>query len=663
MLEYSPGDVQEAWVTFTTAGTILKGKVDKSIAESWLRSKGIDPGGSRRHQLPRRMLQARLARSLALLAIARPVMQDISDLEGQDFVFLADREGYILEVAGGDSRHNELAGVCFAESDIGSNAVGTALAGGAPCMVRGFEHYASLYHRYHGAGVPLHDASGEIIGALGAYNVCGPLPSSIMSFLKLGARAIENNLEYKQEQSQMIHVYHNTCSSIIDFFQDGVFVVDAQDKIINVNLSALAILGYPSRDMLIGEFLGNLVDGNSSVVSRLLSSNPNEFVRDFSLKGAESVIPCALIRRRITRNPDGTQQTILGFVPASDHYKSAEGYTYAATFGDDTSSLHSMAGHSEKGTDIKKLILKAARVSSNVLIEGESGTGKELAARAIHEESGREGPFVAINCGAIPKELLQSELFGYEEGAFTGARRGGGIGKLEQGDGGTVFLDEIGEMPFDMQVNLLRFLQDRMITRIGGSKPHKVDVRIIAATNRRLKAEVNAGRFREDLFYRLNVISIEMPPLRERKLDIPPITRHFIQTLCRQFNREIMGISDAAMEHLRAYDWPGNVRELHNVIENAVVFTDGPLITEAILPAYIKEKHPPGSETAPAPPGIQPQREGKPAGNWSRHGAWDRELLLQMLEEFGGNISQVARELGVARSTVYRKLKQLNIEV
>lgn len=683
MRDYSPDDVQEAWEKFIAVGTILPGKVDKGIAESWLRSRGVDPERGHRHQLPNRMLQARLARNLALISVARLVMQDISELEGQDFVLLADRDGYILEVSG-DPHYQEMLGTRFTESDVGTNAVGTTLATGNASIVRGAEHYARYYHRIQGAAIPIHGLQNEIAGVLGAFSVSGSLPENIMQFLKLGVRIIENQIQYKSEQSQMIHVYHNTCSSIIDFFQDGVFVVDAQHNIINVNESALRILGYSSRDRLIGEFLGNVVSGDGSLLARLLSSNPNEFISRFTLKGEEGEVPCAMVRRRITRNPDGTQQTVLGFVPVADDRASAEGYNFAATYGDDTSSLPNLAGHSEKWNEIKKLILKAARVSSNVLIEGESGTGKELVARAIHDESGLSGPFIAINCGAIPKELLQSELFGYEEGAFTGARKGGGIGLLEQGDGGTVFLDEIGEMPFDMQVNLLRFLQDKMITRIGGSAPRKVEVRIIAATNRRLKLEVSAGRFREDLFYRLNVIGIEMPPLRERKLDIPPITRHFILTLCRQFKRDVLGISDAAMQLLCQYDWPGNARELRNVIENAVVFTDGTLITEETLPSYIKERQPlplsipdrpssgslnPG-DAAPELPALQVYRgeavsfrEGAVRFNRRQNAESEREDIIRFLNEYGGNISQVARAMGTARSTIYRKLKAYKIEL
>jgi transcriptional regulator with PAS, ATPase and Fis domain len=432
------------------------------------------------------------------------------------------------------------------------------------------------------------------------------------------------------------------------------------------------MLGISDRESLIGEYLGNLLADDSGVLANLLSSNPNEFVSKFSLKGVNGIIPCSLVRRSITKNPDGSQQTVLGFVAEGEGLGLEKHYVFSGAYGDDITSINNLIGHSEKWNEIKKLVMRAARVSSSVLIEGESGTGKELVARAIYEGSGLSGPFIAINCGAIPKELLQSELFGYEEGSFTGARKGGCIGKLEMGDGGTVFLDEIGEMPFDMQVNLLRFLQDKMITRIGSSVPKKVEVRIIASTNRKLKNEVNMGRFREDLYYRLNVIGIELPPLRDRQLDIPPITRFFIQNICRQFKRDIVGISDAAMHLLCAYRWPGNVRELRNVIENAIVFTEGNLITEDLLPSSLRENKSSRPASLPYKETMEPVLPGEnmhgltieEARKWNQKSSAEAECneILRLLDEFSGNVSHVARNMGISRNTIYRKMKIYKIE-
>lgn len=663
-------EIKQAWIVFLETGQIDEDKIRPVIAASWLRSRGIDPYSKHRHHLPNRILQTRLADEVHLISLARPVMQAIGEIEGQDFVVLADLDGYIVDVAG-DMKYYHLLGQRFTEEDIGTNAIGSALVEDRPMEVRGAEHYCAANHTAYGAAVPIHNLNARIIGVLAVYNDSTPLPSAVKPALKLGVKVIENQINYKSELSEVTHIYHNTCSSIIDYFHDGFLVIDAQENIININQSALKMMGITDRESLIGHFIGSILAEDRTVINKLLSSNPNEFINKFSLKGSQAVIPCSLVRRRITKNPDGSQQTVLGFVPEGEMAEMEKQPVLSAVLGSESSVLAGLVGHSEKWNEIKKLCMRAAQVSSSVLIEGESGTGKELVARAIHDESGLQGPFVAINCGAIPKELLQSELFGYEEGSFTGARKGGGIGKLELGDGGTVFLDEIGEMPFDMQVNLLRFLQDKMITRIGGSTPKKVEVRIIAATNRKLKDEVQLGRFREDLYYRLNVINISLPPLRERRLDIPPITRHFIQTLCRQFNREILSISDAAMNILCNYDWPGNVRELRNVIENVIVFTEGTIISEDNLPSYLKK----GSIQAgyAAEPAISPPAE--PAGmggitieaarNYTRRASAENERseIIRLLDEYKGNISEVARHMGLSRNTIYRKIKSYKIDI
>lgn len=669
MKDKSNTDVYTAWQALINEKTVVDDRVRTEIVQSWLRSRVVDPFSKHRHQLPNRLLQSKLAENVHLISLARPVIRELSEIEGLDFAALTDPDAYIVDIAG-KSQYYELLGLRFQEQDVGTNAIGTALVLNRPFEVKASEHYRQVYHTASGAAVPVHNRE-SIVGVLAAYCMSGPLPAGIIQALKLGVKVIENQFQYKAEQSQITHIYHNTCSSIIDFFHDGFFVVDAQDNLINVNQSCCQMLGVADRESLIGEYLGNLLADDGSVLANLLSSDPNQFVSKFSLKGPAGIIPCSLVRRRITRNPDGSQQTVLGFVVEGKDVDTLKQSAFSGAYGEDESSVNNLIGHSERWLEIKKLVLRAARVSSSVLIEGESGTGKELVARAIHEESRLRGPFVAINCGAIPKELLQSELFGYEEGAFTGARKGGGIGKLELGDGGTVFLDEIGEMPFDMQVNLLRFLQDKMVTRIGSSVSKKVDVRIIAATNRRLKNEVNMGRFREDLYYRLNVISIELPPLRERELDIPPITRYFIQTICRQFKRDVVSISDAAMHVLCAYRWPGNVRELRNVIENAIVFTESNMITEDLLPSYLREDLSahllplPESRDAGEAPGQELHGltiEEARKRNQKTTAQQERNEILQLLGQYGGNVSQVARHMGISRNTVYRKMKNYKIE-
>lgn len=654
-------ELKQAWRVFIQEGVLEEEKVRPEIAASWQRSHGVDPFSRKRHRLPSRILQTRMAEEVQLISLARPVIQAMREIKGQDFVVLADQDGYIVEVAG-DMKYYDLLGQRFTEGDSGTNAIGTALVENKAVEVRGAEHYCDADQLAYGAAIPIHNLCQEIIGVLAVYNDSNPLPNGVLTALKLGVKVIENQINYKSEISKITHIYHNTCSSIIDFFPDGFLVVDAQENIININQSCLQMMGISDREPLIGEFLGNILEDDRAVMDKLLSNNPNEFISKFSLKGTQGIIPCSLVRRRITKNSDGSQQTVLGFVPEDEMAKVDKHPVLSFRGGGDNVAMVGLVGHSEKWNEIKKLCMRTARVSSSVLVEGESGTGKEMVAKAIHDASGLPGPFIAINCGAIPKELLQSELFGYEEGAFTGARKGGNIGKLELGDGGTVLLDEIGEMPFDMQVNLLRFLQDKMITRVGGSTPRKVEVRIIAATNRKLKSEVQSGRFREDLYYRLNVINISLPPLRERKLDIPLITRHFIESLCHQFNRETLGISDVAMNILCEYNWPGNVRELRNVIENVIVFTEGTLITADVLPSYL---HKGASEVAIM---AEPLNSGEltieAARKYNRRALAENERseILRLLDEHRGNITEVARQMGLSRNTIYRKIKSYKVD-
>jgi transcriptional regulator with PAS, ATPase and Fis domain len=299
---------------------------------------------------------------------------------------------------------------------------------------------------------------------------------------------------------------------------------------------------------------------------------------------------------------------------------------------------------------------------SSVLLQGESGTGKEIFAQAIHNRSERcAGPFIAVNCGAIPRELIGSELFGYAEGAFTGAKRGGKPGKFELAGGGTLFLDEIGDMPLEQQVALLRVLQERKVTRIGCDKEIPVDVRVICATNKRLLEEVEKGTFRKDLYYRLNVISITIPPLRERSEDIIALFNYFLEKLdkhCRSF-----AVSLDVIEQIVRYDWPGNVRELQNVVERIVSLTEGRTVTVGNLPREIRDWQPAGTKQV----SESSSADNKIAVTWKSEQRRrlqeenERQEILALLSDHKGNVSLTARTMGISRNTLYRKMKQYAI--
>jgi two-component system response regulator HydG len=307
-------------------------------------------------------------------------------------------------------------------------------------------------------------------------------------------------------------------------------------------------------------------------------------------------------------------------------------------------------GRSPAMVKLLETVAQVAPSEATVLITGESGTGKEMIAGAIHFNSPRkDGPFVKLNCAAITETLLESELFGHEKGAFTGAHKRK-EGRFRQAHGGSIFLDEISEMSLAMQVKLLRVLQDREITRVGGEEVINVDVRLVAATNKDLFQEIEAGLFREDLFYRLNVVTITMPPLRERREDVPLLAKHFLETFCEKNRKKIKGFTPQAMDLLLKYDWPGNVRELMNAVERGVVLANSEYLDEKDLPLALRDESIEG-EAPPeqAIPGDLPLEEVEKAS------------ILKTLELTGGNKSEAARRLGITRRTLHKKLKKYGV--
>ena len=324
---------------------------------------------------------------------------------------------------------------------------------------------------------------------------------------------------------------------------------------------------------------------------------------------------------------------------------------YRLSSNEQASAFDKIIGNSKSIKSVKSKASKIARSNSTILITGESGTGKELFARAIHSASCRaKEPFIAINCGAIPDSLLESELFGYDRGAFTGANREGKPGKFELANKGTVFLDEVGDMPLHLQVKILRVLQEKVIQRVGGTKDIPVDVRIIAATHQNLRELVEKRLFREDLYYRLNVIPIHIPPLRERPDDIPVLIEYLFSKFPKIMGKNILGFTKEALETLKNYTWPGNVRELENAIEYAVNFCPNEeMISQEYLPPWLTDSAAPISDED-----FKQKLEQS-----------EIELLKDALQKMGRSLEakeQIAKKLGISVSTLYRKLRKYNIE-
>jgi nitrogen regulation protein NR(I) len=327
------------------------------------------------------------------------------------------------------------------------------------------------------------------------------------------------------------------------------------------------------------------------------------------------------------------------------------------------SARFGIIGSSPGITELYSILERVADTPTTVLITGESGTGKELVARALHEHSSRKDkPFIKVNCAAIPKELIESELFGYERGAFTGAVASK-PGRFELANGGTLFLDEIGEIPIEMQVKLLRALQESEFERVGGIKTIRVDVRLVAATNRDLKKLIAVGNFREDLFYRLNVVPIRLPALRERTSDIPPLVEHFLGKFNERLRKHVVGVEPAAMELLVQYPWPGNIRELENVVERAVLFCDTQELRTSDLPPEVRGI--PAMANVPLPE-ADLQAALASEGGLKEHvkvamSRLEKELVSRALQQTSGNVTHAARLLKISRKGLQLKMKELGL--
>ena len=345
----------------------------------------------------------------------------------------------------------------------------------------------------------------------------------------------------------------------------------------------------------------------------------------------------------VARAADHKRQRELGRAAAARRPQAAE------------AGPHQLIGESAPMRELLHLIASAAALDITVLVQGESGTGKELIARGIHDASARSGRrFVAVNCGALPHDLVESELFGHAKGAFTGAATAK-AGLFEEAGGGTIFLDEIGDLPLTVQVKLNRVLQEKELRRVGENTPVKVDARVITATHRDLKAEAAAGRFREDLYYRLNVFSIRAPPLRDRREDIPLLAGHFLEKFARVHHRPIAGFEPAALALLSASAWPGNVRELENVVERAVALASGQQITALDLPAELR-----AAPKASPPAAVMVQLPYRDAVDLARDRV-SRDYLVALLIEFGGNVSRAAERAGMERESLHRLLKRHSV--
>ncbi|MCL6634524.1 MAG: sigma 54-interacting transcriptional regulator [Peptococcaceae bacterium] len=478
-----------------------------------------------------------------------------------------------------------------------------------------------------------------------------------------GAVAVFHDITYLQalinelhSENERIKELQETLQTIMELSTDGVVAVNKDYIITMANQSYASLLDKKPAD-LIGR---NIFDcyKNPQFVKAMESGLP-EYGYVMNLNGHE------IVANRVPIKKNGEIVGALGVVAfknVNDLFTMTEKVerlrNVLAFYRDELDRVYKdkfnfdkIVGETEEIRALKETARRVARTNSTVLLRGESGTGKELFAHALHSESLRSrGPFVKVNCAAIPEPLLESELFGYVEGAFTGAKKGGQIGKFELAHFGTIFLDEIGDMAPQMQAKLLRVLQEKTIERLGEGKPRKVDVRVIAATNRDLEELMREKLFREDLYYRLNVVVLPIPPLRERKGDIPSLTNRFIEHFNKQFGLQVKGISSDLTELFMRYHWPGNIRELQNVIERAFNVIDGDLITKKHLPLYLQEQV------------ADRAREAVAHGLPHVIEKIEKEAIIQALAATRGNRNKAAALLNISRAGFYNKMKKYNIK-
>lgn len=464
-----------------------------------------------------------------------------------------------------------------------------------------------------------------------------------LNFLSRMSKLISSSIKEKSLH-QVLEYKSIELRTIIDSVNEGIMAIDDKRRILCMNNWAREVLGLTKKD-LVGKTIDELFPQNSVTEVLLTNKEIKDQEEIFKINGKT-------YRFLLSAKPIIFNQKRAGAVASFTDFNNLQRSIYKISENPDTFTFDKILGNSPNFTMIKEQVKQIANQDITVLLLGESGTGKELFARAIHYESRRKKEvFLAINCGAIPDSLIESELFGYEKGAFSGANPLGKVGKLERANGGTVFLDEIGDLPLHMQVKLLRVLQEREISRVGGLTPIKIDIRIIAATNKDLRAMVQRGEFREDLFYRLNVVPILIPPLRERRQDILEMADIFFRRYTKLHDIELKGISEEANELLLSHSYPGNVRELQNLIEYGIIFEKSDFLTAETLSKKIDGKR--SFDTAQVKGGLK-----------ELVARYEKDVIEELLNNYGQDTEakqKIARHLRISTATLYRKLKELSL--
>jgi sigma-54 dependent transcriptional regulator, acetoin dehydrogenase operon transcriptional activator AcoR len=622
--------LEQNWERFHSTGDIPN-KHRSVILSSWDRCKhkNVDPLKKEAELIiSDNFINNTLEQNQLLLNFAKPFIDELFQYFSNQniFVSLCDSNGIIIETKANKSmlkkleRQHFVPGADWSEQAAGTNAFGTALLENKPLQIFSSEHYCQGWHPYVCSSAPIHDPiTNQVIGVLDMSGEKQIVQAHDLHFVISQAQKIEQALRmYLMKDAYM------PFQTLFGAIHEPIIIFDLKGKVIMLNESAKYLLQI-SEGMFITDYF------DQSLKHQFQSTNDFFQINGYQKDGT---------MWNVKIHPYKIGNQFLGgfavFHPYSSKVSAGKKFTTRYDFNEVISNNKTMLSIMEQAK-------KAAFSMRNLLILGETGTGKEVLVQSIHSFGPRKmKPFVAVNCGAIPKELIASELFGYEGGAFTGAKLGGSKGKFLLADKGTIFLDEIAELPLDLQVYLLRILEEREFVPIGGKEAIPIDVRVICATHKNLQEEVRKGNFREDLYYRLNVISLTLPPLRERMEDIPLLIEKFLSQESRTLE-----VSDQAMEVILQYDWPGNIRQLKNCIEQASFKADTSIIQLEDLPDEVR-----GTIVKS---GASKKITIKPA-------KIEKETLVKILQETGGNVTKTSKILNISRMTVYRKIGEFNLE-
>jgi transcriptional regulator of acetoin/glycerol metabolism len=623
------GRLSRQWELFMEEG-VIHADTQPIVARSWeeCRSYGLDPQKGRGKIADPAIYKNIREQNKILFEAARPIMLSVFEIvERSHFLLvLTDSAGYVLEtigdqvVAGKAEDLRFTPGNLWTSLEVGSNAIGVALKYGTAVQMVGAEHYCVTHHSWTCSASPIHGPDGKVVGCLNMSSDCGLAHPHTLGLVVAAAFGIEQQL-FSMQSSRLMRM-------ALDSNSDCMLLLDSHFHPIWANQATSRLLGLPGEQLKNADFREMMPEIEWTRIrewekgSKISSNDTPLYIDGKALHCSVSVSPTL---------QSGYEKTFSVVLRKQEHLIR----TVNKVFGN--RATYTFDSIYTQNPRMKQTIASArqyARYDGVVLIEGESGTGKELFAQAIHNGSGRaDAPFVAINCASLPRELVESELFGYEKGAFTGASRDGNPGKFELANQGAIFLDEISELPLEFQAKLLRVVETRKVRRLGGSWEKDLDVRIIVASNRSLKEEVKLGRMREDLYFRLNVLKLEIPPLRERPEDILYCAERFLDHFNTRYPELKKTMSRDFAQALRGCSWPGNVRELQNSIERAFFSCQGGILGKDAIPVAIDS------------PSADPLRT----------------RILESLDVCGGNVEEAAKRFGLSRASMYRRVKQFGI--